>query len=350
MVHLQSNVSRCRIPLSLLLFLVITPYIYFQTFYVLQYETFEDQAFLLSVVNSIIENEHDAQVLQHDIEENEEFLLMDTVGIQGKGEVLHSTSMIGSVEGKKETKRRTQHQLGEQEQPPTDILVPSDEPDSEPLKKILESIEPTNITHSADNGILLQNLTGSTCNPTSQIRILRTPAGSSHTKWTIQTYDQNGSKKTVGGDEVYIEFHHDEHNIHDKNIIGKDLKYPIAAAEVEDMGNGKYELEFVSTPVTMEKKDTMNFLNSHNENGIVMLPGGGKLTIHFVFTCGIGQIPPPLKDSWKNGGHSHTTYAMIPTDISPPIRVFEKPERVVDFAKFDNVIFIGDSVMQHFWG
>ncbi len=247
------------------------------------------------------------------------------------------------------------------------FIIPSNGPDKEPFRKVLEAIKPTNITYSPKDGTIhLQNITGSTCNPTSQIRIVRSqnPDNSyyythNNSGWKIETYDSNGSKKTVGGDEFYIEFYHESFHMNDE--IMPEVNHPLAVAEVEDRGDGTYELEFIYTPMAMNQIDAMRqdlkdlFLknnmteNNDEQRNVMVLPGGGNLTIHFVLTCDIGRIPPPLKDSWKNGGHTQTSYT-IPTDTSPPMNLFQRPNRVVDFSKFQSVIFVGDSLMEQFRG
>jgi hypothetical protein len=198
------------------------------------------------------------------------------------------------------------------------MLIPS-EPDTIPLKKIRYAMQLANIT-----GTIRDSLRA--CRVTSQIRLYM-KAGR-RGKWYLQTLDSFGKDKLTGGDEFHVTFH-------SASKCDDMRQHPTVTANVKDFGNGTYELDFVTTPMFPD----------YDFNPIS--DTGGNVTVHFVFTCGIGNLPPPTKKAWDNGGYTHTHYS-VAVPKAPPIRVFEPPARVVDFSGFDHVLLVGDSVMQQF--
>ena len=127
---------------------------------------------------------------------------------------------------------------------------------------------------------------------------------------------------------------------HDTLLPDKSAEHPAAVAQVKDLEDGTYELVFISSPMmatAMEPTDQSIYKK------------GGNLTIHFTYTCGIGRLAPPTKNLWTNGGYTQTSYTVhIEDDNAPPIRLFERPKRVVDLEEFHHVAFVGDSVMEQF--
>lgn len=189
--------------------------------------------------------------------------------------------------------------------------------------------------------------------PTSQIRIIRSSSSAACSIWTIQTYDGKGNAKTVGGDEFYLEFFHDFRDSYDQYM--PEVKHPLAVAKVLDREDGTYDLDFITSPIAMERIDSMHpdfkklvDESREKQETYIHLPGGGNITVHFAYTCDIGRIPPPYKNEWKNGGYSKTSYNDIQIDVAPPVKLFQKPKQVVDLANFDKVILHGDSVMDGF--
>jgi hypothetical protein len=75
----------------------------------------------------------------------------------------------------------------------------------------------------------------------------------------------------------------------------------------------------------------------------------GRLTVHFEYTCGVGRMGDPMKDTWNSAGYTHTNYTLdgVPR---PPYRIFQTPQSSVDLGSYDAVVFAGDSVMGNFAG
>ena len=213
------------------------------------------------------------------------------------------------------------------------ILIPY-QPDPAPTLKILEAMAPANIT-GTDADIFIQN----NCSATSQVRLqFKSEEGtgsSTSSKWTIQTLDEKGFEKKVGGDEFYISFFPYSYMYNDSLGPERSAEHPAAVAQVKDLADGTYELDFISPPMMAVEDQSMH-------------SAGGKLTIHFVYTCGIALVAPPKKKLWTNGGYTQTSYTVRLYDIAPPIRTFERPKRVVDLETFHHVVFVGDSVMEQF--
>jgi len=221
------------------------------------------------------------------------------------------------------------------------MLIPS-KPDPLPLQKIRAAMEPANITDTGQDPILPDK-----CNVTSQVRLmyLRTSdqrLSSTSGRWIMQAIDLDGNDKSIGGDEFYITYFH--HSYHFEDESNPSIEHPTAVARITDMRNGWYELDFVVSPMATNQSDVIKLL----QNPTVAIVGG-KLTVNFVYTCGIGQLTPPLKNLWRNGGAIQTEYS-APVNIIPPIRQFMPPifPRVVDLLKFDHVILFGDSLMQQY--
>jgi hypothetical protein len=102
-----------------------------------------------------------------------------------------------------------------------------------------------------------------------------------------------------------------------------------------DHGNGTYSLEFKNSPyvdpnATMAEK--------------------GRLTVWLEYTCDVGKIMRPFKDSWATNGATLTKWTAegVPR---PPIIAFVPPnaDKAIDLGQFVKVLGAGDSVMQHFF-
>jgi hypothetical protein len=200
-----------------------------------------------------------------------------------------------------------------------EYLIP-DTPDPLPLSKIHNAI-PSN----ADPDPL------KTCNVTTQVRI---QIKENHDPWILQSLDSNGNIKTSGGDVFYIVYHDQSNNDRANiDVNSNQSSHPTAVAIIQDLMDGTYSLDFTTTPLNPQ-------FSAENR-------GGGKLTIHFVFSCFIGQMPPPTKEHWKNGGYSQTAYT-LPLEEAPPIRPFQPPTPPVDFNQYDDVLLVGDSTMEQF--
>jgi hypothetical protein len=158
------------------------------------------------------------------------------------------------------------------------------------------------------------------CTITTQIRILR-----QNSQWLLQSIDAQGKDKGVGGDEFYITYT-DNFERHSNSTKPK----ATAVALITDRQDGTYLLDFVTTP-----------MNPTPGN----LTSAGILKVHFQYSCGIGRIHQPLKDSWKGGGSSMTLFST--ETIEPPIRTFQPPrDHGIDLSVFNLTLSFGDSLME----
>ena len=144
------------------------------------------------------------------------------------------------------------------------------------------------------------------CNATAQFNLMTTSP-----YWTLQAVDDDGHVKTVGGDEIYVTYHH-------------------SVAKVEDHRNGTYSLDFVTPPLPRHREEPP--------------PPRGNLTVQMQYTCGMGFLPPPTKENWRSGGSiPHSITVEVPR---PPIRSLTLPDRGI-FEPYDMVVGAGDSLMMH---
>jgi hypothetical protein len=156
------------------------------------------------------------------------------------------------------------------------------------------------------------------CSVTSQVRIIQKSP-----QWILQSVDANGNDKTVGGDEFYVTYR-DNNRPQNGNHT--------AVALIEDLVNGSYALDFVTTPMDPVP---------------VNLTGVGNLTVHFEYTCNIGRAHQPTKADWKLGGA--TLIHHCKSNIrQPPMRAFQFPPSDIDLSPFDLVVSFGDSLMRTF--
>ena len=156
--------------------------------------------------------------------------------------------------------------------------------------------------------------------------------------WILQTIDENGNYKTVGGDEFYITYT-DDYAIHtqpsyyqtiDPKLLPEKYKHkvsvlvsslleasgstttnpttsnnvtnvpnaatdeatptttssllsshPTAIADITDYNNGTYKLEFITSPLN----ERLHRLN-----------GSGYVIVEFQYICGIGTLNPPIRN------------------------------------------------------
>jgi hypothetical protein len=158
------------------------------------------------------------------------------------------------------------------------------------------------------------------CAITTQIRILR-----QNSRWFLQSIDAQGKDKGVGGDEFYITYT-DNFEGNSNNTKPK----ATAVALITDRQDGTYLMDFVTTPMNPKPGN---------------LTGAGILKVHFQYSCGIGLMYQPLKDSWKGGGSSMTSFST--ETIEPPLRTFQPPrDHGIDLSVFDLTLSFGDSLME----
>jgi hypothetical protein len=147
--------------------------------------------------------------------------------------------------------------------------------------------------------------------------------------WILETYNNDGAKKTVGGDEMYVTYT-DNNNIH-SNTPAQNAT-PTAVALVTDLGNGRYELRFKTTP--MDPHPSSNNLS-----------GKGTLLVYITFTCGTALAPVPLIINAEEAGF--VPFVAMGENISqPPISTFVPP-KLDDLSHYKKIIFHGDSLMRN---
>jgi hypothetical protein len=222
-----------------------------------------------------------------------------------------------------------------------------------------------NVSKSLYERIDKSELEAINCTPSTMTQSVQLIPGCPH--WELQTYDTHGNQKSVGGDEFYIfytddagaaaaaaaaaKIHnspssvnivtsqqppHERHHQHQQQQQQQDR--PTAVAQITDLQNGRYRLEFVASP-----------LNAR----LHRMVGHGSVTVYFQYTCGIGKLHPPVKNDtikWKDGGSTVVKYVKQSVAI-PPIRPFHPPSvssHNVDLSNYTIVIPLGDSLMQQF--
>jgi hypothetical protein len=147
-------------------------------------------------------------------------------------------------------------------------------------------------------------------------------------QWFLESLDPQGKLKFVGGDEFYIEF-----RSHDK----LESKHPTAVAVFDDLQDGTYDLEFYRTFM----KDEPVVVNETMKDGM--------LGIWLQYTCGIGRMAPPSKDSYTNGGYFTDIHWEKTLKYAPPIK--EMPTMSLSnnrsLSEYDLVLYVGDSIMRN---
>ena len=179
-----------------------------------------------------------------------------------------------------------------------------------------------------------------TCPITRQVRIIPNDKCS---HWILQTYDEYRRPKTQGGDEFYVTYTAGS-DAYDATGFANHQHHPHAIAQITDLQNGSYKLKFIENPLY------------HRKNRIFLQGKNGTLTVIFQYTCGIGQLDPPTKNTWSTGGATVGSYSTqislvppIAPFISPRLRRDKKHRSYLDeHTSFLDVIAIGDSMMRQF--
>lgn len=199
------------------------------------------------------------------------------------------------------------------------VLIP-DKPHRKILHRLLEVVKNCN---GDDEGV------ASFCErPTCQIELVM---NADDNPWSIISLDENGIRKSRGGDEFYVSYE-------EYDDFGKaERLHCQAVAIIDDHEDGTYQLNFVTTPINP----------SLPTNDFSVERRRAVLTIHLEYTNGIGKLPPPSKATWEDGGYSHTCFQSN-IDYRPPIRRFEAPPCTIDLGSFDGVYFFGDSTADQF--
>jgi hypothetical protein len=153
--------------------------------------------------------------------------------------------------------------------------------------------------------------------------------------WLLTSLDSRGVPKTSGGDEFYIRYTEEHQNKDDDETSPAVL----AVAVMEDLDNGTYLLDFCTSPTHPELPSPPT--SEANQ--------GALITIYMEYSNGMGQMPPPSKNTWENGGYTHTRYISCQqVSQRPPIRRFTPPTQGIDLSIYKLVVCFGDSTMDQF--
>lgn len=183
------------------------------------------------------------------------------------------------------------------------------------------------------------------CCPTSQIRISsiihvgdnredfnsNSISNKQSSAWIVEALDEDGNRKTVGGDEFYITFLHSNAPLPPSG--------PTAIAIPIDYGDGTYLLDFVEPSLGGGAKFPIHDMSNN-----------GTLRVDFVYTCSIGRMTRPSKDKWAEGGYLRQKSYTVENMTAPHVRAFPEPESGVDLSKFEKVICFGDSMIGNMCG
>ena len=219
----------------------------------------------------------------------------------------------------------------------------------------LRQVLHTNSTSESDGDSL--SFTFQSCPPTSQLRIIlqkethnnnnNNSTSKSQWKWILQSLDEQGQPKTVGGDEFYISYlDYAEANTkiptHQQNVYQPltPNSQSSAVAIATDQHDGAYGLDFVRPPMEKQQGYTQH------------LQGRGILSIYLEYTCHMGRMVKPTKDAWRSGGLLFRTYSQpnftIPLET---IRPYRPPAHALpNLNQFDKVICFGDSLIHNSCG
>ena len=171
--------------------------------------------------------------------------------------------------------------------------------------------------------------------PTTQVRLsvvneTSSTSSSSSSRWSLQALDSHGQPKHVGGDDFYVTYT----AAGDENVT--------AAALIKDNEDGTYDLDFFTPPMRQQQQPVSAAHDLFQSEA-----QGGRLNIYHEYTCGIGKLPPPEKETWRTGGALYREY-ILQVNKGPRIRFYQLPCPNVTMNHLDVVIFFGDSIMQQF--
>ena len=184
------------------------------------------------------------------------------------------------------------------------------------------------------------------CSPTGRIEIKQQELPSS-SRWILQTFDQQGSPKDVGGDEFYVTFTNRNSNRTTVDRVTKKVtRHPNYVATVTDLGTGSYMLEFFSPPFVLPEWDTDDHFDIEQT---------GYVTIHLSFTCGMGLVTQ--KSDWKQLARGSVDWVLVQQDIPiPSWKPFTPPTFPVisngktRLSEYEYIAVFGDSHLGLFSG
>ena len=213
------------------------------------------------------------------------------------------------------------------------VTIPTEGPDEAAYQQVLQVIR-----NDDDASYYAQNLT-------CQVQI-------DMSCWMLTSFNHKERPKTMGGDEYYIAF-----TSSSSPPSHRPANSYTAVARIHDCRNGTYQLDFVQTPAST----TTNNNDDDNHHSDKDTCQGGILTVFFQYSMGIGQMPPPTKQSWKHGGYYPNPHYpqgyTVWVDQAPPMRPFV-PSTIpkgmtpktsfLKFQEFDLIVAFGDSTMEQF--
>lgn len=182
--------------------------------------------------------------------------------------------------------------------PPEPILVPpSGEVDPIPYQRVLSALPPGSSEEQLQAVLPFEN---KHCSMTAQIQITRLE---DDRFWLLTTFGQDGSPKQVGGDDYYVFFYED----------GQPRNNPLAIANITDLHNGTYHLTFHASPTApCDRYDNLTTTSKNSNTSVVV----GTLEVILEQTCGVGNLPPPIKQDWVVSGAVNQFY-VIPNITAP---------------------------------
>ena len=166
-----------------------------------------------------------------------------------------------------------------------------------------------------------------TCPLTMQLE-LRIPIDQPGQPWILQSLDQYGQPKTIGGDEYYIAWK------------SPDESQPIASI-VKDLNNGQYEIHFQRSFFVDDGKAYDRRGRPRGDNSI--------LSIEFEYTCRLGTLPQFHKKHWQSGGFSLVRAEIeLGAQYVPPIAdaIVPNANHEIDLSNYTRVVYFGDSNVQ----
>lgn len=196
----------------------------------------------------------------------------------------------------------------------TAYLFPDGSPDPYP-RQLLEKAWTFHNKTTGNVKVVEDSLTSliqRVCSVTSQIKLY-----AQNDTWLLQSLDESGTPKTIGGDEYYITYTEES-----------GLR---SVAFIEDCANGLYRLQFTEAP-----------LNARPSNG------SGTVDIYLEWSCGLGLVQPPLKDTWFTGGMINAHWNRSNMAAPSHVKTWQNPNHDKLLHRYLHVVNIGDSTMVQF--
>lgn len=167
--------------------------------------------------------------------------------------------------------------------------------------------------------------------------------------------DQEGKRKTWGGDELYIRYEefavdntkNNTKNKNDNSVENHSQDHRLllqAVALMEDQKDGSYLLDFVETPMSPSRTNELSNANNgddDDEENIISV-----FSVYLEYSNGIGSLPPPTKAEWEHGGYTHKAYhhsCHRNEVMRPRILPFCPPVPTIHLNSFKRVLAFGDS-------